>query len=66
VDHKAYVLQAQYSPLSAGGMHRYPNFPKVDEQLLAKWKDLQEQRIGVDEYCRAATEISDQQLVPRR
>jgi multiple sugar transport system substrate-binding protein len=64
VDPKAWVLQAQYSPLSASGMLKYANWPKAAEELDPRYKDFKAQKVGVAEYARLATDTVDRLLAP--
>lgn len=66
IDPKAWLLQAQYSPVSASGMLKYALWPKAVEELTAKHRDLKDQKIGTTEYARTATESIDRILGPRR
>jgi multiple sugar transport system substrate-binding protein len=67
VDPKAWLVQAQYSPLSASGMLKYANWPKAAEELDPKYsKEFKAQKIGVTEYARAATETIDRLLAPKK
>jgi multiple sugar transport system substrate-binding protein len=66
VDPKAWLLQAQHSPVSASGMLKYANWPKAVEELTPKYNDFKAQRIGTTEYARTATEAIDRILGVRR
>jgi multiple sugar transport system substrate-binding protein len=66
IDPKAWLLQAQYSPVSASGMLKYAAWPKAVEELTPKWNDFRGQRIGTSEYARTATETIDRLLGQRR
>jgi hypothetical protein len=56
VDPKAWLLQAQYSPVSASGMLKYAEWPKAADELTPKYNDLKAQKIPVGEYARTATD----------
>jgi len=66
IDPKAWVLQAQYSQLSAGGMLKYPGWTTAGTELTPKFADFRAQKIGVGEYARTATETINRLLAPKR
>jgi multiple sugar transport system substrate-binding protein len=65
-DPKAWLLQANYSPVSASGMLKYAAWTKAAEELTPKWDDFRGQKIGTAEYARTATEVIDRLLGQRR
>ncbi|HEX2033320.1 MAG TPA: extracellular solute-binding protein [Chloroflexota bacterium] len=63
VDPKAWVLQSQYSPLSASGMLKYASWPKVAEEIDPKYKAFRAQQLAVGDFARQASEAIDR-LMP--
>jgi hypothetical protein len=66
VDPKAWLLQAQHSPVSASGMLKYANWPKAVEELTPRYQEFRGQQIGTTDYARTAVEVIDRVVVPRR
>jgi ABC-type glycerol-3-phosphate transport system substrate-binding protein len=64
VDPKAWLLQAQYSHLSAAGMLKYANWPRAAAELTPRYADLKAQQISVNEYTSLATEVINRYLAP--
>jgi ABC-type glycerol-3-phosphate transport system substrate-binding protein len=66
VDPKAWLLQAQYSPVSASGMLKYGEWPKAADELTPKYNDLKAQKIPVGEYARTAADTINRIVGPAR
>ncbi|MGH2367005.1 MAG: ABC transporter substrate-binding protein [Chloroflexota bacterium] len=56
VDPKAWLVQAQYSPVSGSGLLKYGEWPKVVEELTPKHREFKANQIPTPEYAKVATE----------
>ncbi len=67
VDLKVLVLNAEGQIVSGQGMLKYPGWNAVTDQLNKKYTDeLKQQKIGVSEWVRTATDVIDRLLIPKK
>ena len=59
VDPKAWLLQAQHSPVSGGGLLKYAAWNQASTELTPRWNDFRANKMSTTDYARAATEVFD-------
>jgi len=66
IDPKAFLLQAQTSPVSGGGLLKYASWGKAVEELTPRYADFRANKLGTTDYARAATEVFDRLMGARK
>ena len=67
VDPKVFLLNAETQIVSGQGMLKYPGWNQVTPELNPKYtNELKQNKIGVGEWVKTATDVFDRLLIPKR